>query len=585
MKIKPLPSKLLCTKCNLKLLNFSTTNELAVLSEPIGQDRAMSAIELGIHIRQSGYNLYLLGPKGTGKYNLINSVLKLEAVNQPTPNDWCYIHNFSDPQKPLALELPPGMGPELQKDMNSLIEDLRTEIPAILDSVEFRSQIQKLEDGIKNREEDEFKKIEDKAQQNGLAIVTTPKGFLVTPLRDGKPMTNKEMEQLPDAERTQKQQKINAIRDQLTQMLEQLPRWHKEKHDKQKVLQKEFTSIVVNRLVEQMQQKYQQQNRIIQFLNIVSDDIMENSQAFYSNDRKIQTELSFIKYKVNVLVSHAPNSGAPVIYEDHPSHVNLIGRSEYMAELGAFTTNFTLIRAGALHQANGGFLILDAQQVLTQPYAWESLKRMLYGEKITIESLGQAMGFPSTVSLEPEPIPLRVKVILLGERSLYYLLSENDVYFPDLFKIAADFSNHIARTPENLILFARLLATVVEKQQLLPLNRHAVAKMIDHSCRLSGDSRRLLIFLRTLQDLLCEANYWADQEGHVVIKATDIQKAIDQQILRSNRLQIRIQEDYRRGLLLVDTKGKKIGHVNGLSVLQIGNYAFGSPSRITAAVR
>ena len=264
-----------------------------------------------------------------------------------------------------------------------------------------------------------------------------------------------------------------------------------------------------------------------------------------------------------MLVTHAPDLGAPVVYENHPSLPNLIGRMEYLAQFGALVPDFTLIRPGALHCANGGYLILDAQQLLSQPFAWDSLKRALYAQKIKLESLGQVMGLPgAAISLEPEAIPLHAKIILLGDRALYYSLCEHDSHFADLFKVAADFSNHIPRTPGNFLIFSRLIATIVKKENLLPLNRHAVAKVIDHSGRLANDSQRLFTHMRYLVDLLRESSYWAKQHQHKVIRTVDIEEAIQQQNYRVNRIETRIHTDFERNVLLIDTKGEKIGQIN-----------------------
>ncbi len=585
MKVKPLASKLLRTRCDPKQLDFMTTDELTELNEPLGQERAMAAIELGIHIHQSGYNLYLLGPEGTGKYNIITSILKHEAEQQPSADDWCYVNNFDNPQKPMALRLPSGQGPVLQKDMAKLVEDLNTEIPAVLDSIEFRTQVQKLEEEFKHRQEQSLKELQKQAEQDRLSILTTPQGFVVTPVREGKPIKSEEFNQLPPKERTEEEHKIEKIRRGLTQMLtEQIPFWQKQKQDRHKTIQTNFISKVVNRLVDFLRTKYADHQRLQQYLLAVVQDVLSNVQDFYVTEKK-RDPLTFIRYQVNVLVSNEPLNGVPVIYEDHPSYSNLIGRSEYMAQFGALITNFTLIRPGAFHRANGGYLILNAQQVLNQPFAWDSLKRVLYSQSIVLETLNQAMGFPSTLSLEPEPIPLQAKIILLGERPLYYLLCDHDVNFPDLFKIAADFSNHIPRNFANIIKFSRLIATIARRENLLPLNRNAVAKIVDQSSRLSGDTQRIFTHMRWLVDLLREANYWAQHNEHLVIKREDVQEAIDQQIYRANRIETRVAEDFRRNIILVDTKGKKIGQVNGLSVLQIGHYSFGNPSRITATVR
>ncbi len=445
----------------------------------------MAAIEFGIHIQDKGYNLYLLGPEGTGKHHIINAVLKQQARMEPPADDWCYIHNFKNPQKPLALRLPAGMGPVLQKSMADLVEKLRPLVPAILAKPDFSAEVK---------------------------------------------------------------QAIKPLLDQLQFQFRDLP-------------------------------------AVIDYLNAVEADIIKNIKEFYPSGTSPK-DFALRNYEVNVLVTHAPDLGAPVVYENHPSLPNLIGRMEYLAQFGALVPDFTLIRPGALHCANGGYLIIDAQQLLSQPYAWESLKRALFAQKIKLESLGQVMGLPGApISLEPEAIPLQAKIILLGDRSLYYSLCEHDPNFTDLFKVPADFSNHIPRTTGNFLIFSRLIATIVKKENLLPLNRHAVAKVIDHSGRLANDSQRLFTHMRFLVDLLRESSYWAKRNQHKVIRTVDVEEAILQQIYRVNRIETRIHADFERNVLLIDTKGEKIGQINGLSVLQIGNYSFGSPSRITATVR
>lgn len=584
-KIKPISIKLLSIKCNPKQFDFSTTEELTELTAPVGQDRAMAAIEFGVEIQQNGYNLYLLGPEGTGKSNIIKDVLNERAKQQATPNDWCYVNNFDNPQKPIALELPPGFGPILQKDLKELVDKLYIEIPAIFESSDFRHQIHGLEEELKIKQDNWIKKLQKEAEKEGLTILSTNQGFAVSPIQDDKVITLKEFNELPESERLHKEQKIELIRKGLTDMLIQIARWHTEKRDKQKKIQKKFTLAVVGRIIEGLQKKYQDLPLVLKYLQAVENDIVNNVQEFLKSPEKPNDLPAFISYQVNVLVTHAADAGAPVIFEDHPTHANLIGRAEYQAQFGALITNFTLIRPGALHLANGGYLILDAMQVLSQPYAWESLKRALYGQKIALESLGQVMGFTSTVTLEPESIPLRMKVILLGERQLYYLLAEHDANFADLFKVAADFSNHIPRTKENFYIFARLIATITQREHLKPLNRQAVAKMIDHSSRLASDTRRLFTHMRCLVDLLRESNYWAQQANRSIVKSEDIQKAIEEQIYRANRIKTRIHEDFDRNILLITVKGKKIGQINGLSVIQMGNYSFGLPSKITATAR
>ena len=586
LKIKPLAPELLSTKCDYKQFKFLTTADLPELIEPVGQDRAMAAIDFGIQIQQEGYNLYLLGPEGTGKHHLIENVLKDQAQQLPTPDDWCYVNNFKNPQKPLTLRLPAGLGPIFQKNMQNLIEKLCIEIPAILDSEEFRARIHVLEEELKTKQDNWLKKLNEQAKEQGLAIITTSQGFAVSPIQNGKVLTLKEFNELPEEDRQSTGNKIESIRQGLSDMLIQLPRWHARKKSQEKKLQKKFTLVVVKQLMDNLREKYHQLPEVQKYLDTVETDISESSAAFLQAVEKGSESAGFfIPYQVNVLVTHTPDTGAPVIYENHPTHANLIGRVEYVSQFGALNTNFMLIKPGALHKANGGYLILDVAQVIMQPYAWDSLKRTLYAQKVTLESLTQVMGFPSTVTLEAEPIPLNIKVILIGERNLYYLLSEHDSHFVDLFKVGADFSNHIPRNRNNYLIFARLIATITKKLGLRPLNREAVSRMIDHSGRLSNDSQRLFINLRFVTDFLREADYWARQANRSIIKKADLNKTIAEQIYRANRVKTRVHEDFSRNILMIATKGKKVGQVNGLSVLQLGNYSFGIPSKITATVR
>jgi predicted ATP-dependent protease len=491
MIIKPLSPKLLCIKCKPKQLNFSTSLDLADLEGPIGQDRALAAIELGIHMPNDGYNLYLLGPEGTGKHYLINLILHEQARQQDSAEDWCYVNNFKNPHQPLCLSLPTGLGPSLQKDMDDLVKKLISSI-----SIELP----------KERINDAF-------------------------------------------------------------------------HVNEKI------STIVASAMGPLREKYQDIEEVLSYFQDVEADIIKNPYDFQPTGELNAEPSPLIRFQVNALVSHIPRAGAPVIFEDNPTYPRLMGGIKHSSHSKDNVPEFTLIRAGSLHHANGGYLILNAQQIVNHPEAWEALKRSLLSQKIIPENSERASGLPSKFSMEPQAIPLKIKVILLGERALYYSLCENDFNFSNLFKVAADFSNHINRSDNNLWIFARLVGTIAKKENLLPINRHAIAKMIDHSARLANDQLRLFTNMRFLVDLVHESNYWAVQNQHKVIKAIDVETAIEQKIYRSNRVQMHVREDFSRNLLLVDTKGKKIGQVNGLSVLQIGHYSFGSPSRITATVR
>jgi lon-related putative ATP-dependent protease len=484
IKIKPLAPKKLCSYCDPKQLKFTTTAELAPLKEPIGQERAMAAIEFGISMPEKGYNLYLLGPEGTGKHALIESFLTKQIRHQNTPSDWCYIYNFIDPLHPIAVRLPPGSGIIFRNDMQILIESLKMAVSAVIQDAEFKKTIS-----------------------------------------------------------------VSDYRN-------------------------DFILAVIRQFTKPLLKKYIAYSLIQNYLSAIENDIVNNWDNFNH----------FVNYKVNVLVHHEKKDGAPVIQEDFPNTANLFGKIEYLNEEKNYFTHFTLIKPGALHKANGGYLILDAAKLLSQPQAWEQLKKALFTQTIQLELLGQTIGFPNLMTLEPEPIPLDVKVILVGDRNLYYLLSEHDANFSDLFKVAADFSNHIPRNKHNFSIYSRLIATLTMNENLHPLDRGAVARLIDHSSRLANDTKRMATHMRELINLLKESHYWARKRGANIIKNADVQKAIDQQIYRANRIETRIHEDLRRNILLIDTKGKKIGQINGLSVMQVGQYSFSIPARITATV-
>jgi lon-related putative ATP-dependent protease len=593
MTVKPLPYEILCPHCDPQQFTFETTAELEELTEILGQDRALDAVQFGIGMKRDGYNLYALGPPGIGKHTVLQQVLEKQAQQQTPADDWCYVHNFQDHQKPVALRLSAGRGATLRRDMEVLIQDLRTSIPAMLESDEYRGQVQEIDEELKEKQEQAFADIQKQAEQEQMVILNTPHGFAVAPTRAGEVLTPKEFEQLSKEERQHKEQIINRLQEQLAAFLEQIPRLHKERREKLREVERKFTMSAVGHLIDELKKKYQDLTPVMQYFDAVEGDVVENVKDFRAREESGVTPLtlalqggpSFTRYRVNLLVDHSGGQGAPIVYEDNPSYANLLGRVEHSAQFGALVTDFTLIKAGALHRANGGYLMLDMRKVLTQPYAWEGLKRALRSQEINIESLGEVLGLLSTVSLEPEPIPLDVKIVLMGERILYYLLCAYDPDFRELFKVAADFDDRVARSPENSLLYARLIGTLARKGGLRPFDRTAVARVIDQSARLASDAEKLSTHMQSTADLLREADYWAGQAKRKAVGAADVQRAIDGQIRRADRLRERLYEEIKRGTILIDSEGETIGQVNGLSVLQLGDFSFGQPSRITATAR
>ena len=594
-KIRPLSARKLCQACKPSQFKFKTTNDLEDLTDVIGQDRAVEAIQFGIGIQREGYNLFALGPSGTGKRTTIGQFLDLKSAAEPIPPDWIYVNDFEKPHKPCAIKLPSGQGVLLRDDMEELIEELQTAIPAAFESEDYRTRKQEVEEEFKERQDQAFAEVQKKAQERNVSLIRTPVGLAFAPMQDGEVVSPEEFQKLPEKERKQVEGEIGGLQEQLQEVIYQVRQWEREAREKMKDLDREVAMFAVGHFIDSLRQKYASLQEIVDYLNAVQEDVIENVDEFRKTEEAPQImgiplppSLTgaplFRRYQVNVIIDHSKSEGAPVIFEEHPTFNNLIGRVEHIAQMGALVTDFNLIKPGALHRANGGYLIVDARELLLQPYAWDGLKRVLRSRELRIESLGQALSLVSTVSLEPEPIPLDVKVILIGERLLYYLLYQYDPDFGELFKVEVDFNEEMERSPEANQLYARLIATLARRNDLRPFDRGAVAQIITRGARMAGDAEKVSVHLLSVSDLLREADYWAGEVGHKVVRASDVKRAIKAQIYRSDRVRERVQEEIQRGTILIDTQGERVGQVNGLAVLMLGNFAFGQPSRITARV-
>jgi predicted ATP-dependent protease len=601
---RSLSSEELCWRCDPDQFDFETTQELEGLPQIIGQPRAIEAMQFGVNIEQKGYNIFAFGLPGTGKRTLVQRLFQEKAANEPTPEDWCYVNNFEQPHKPRALNLPPGQGLKLQQDMAELVEELQTVLPAAFESEEFQARLHEVEEEFRERQEQAFEEIRRQALTRDLTLIRTPAGIVFAPVRDGAVLSPEELQKMTEEQRKELETKAAELQEELQRGLRQVPRWQREMRERLKELNREFANFAVSGLMNELREKYTGLSEVIEYLNEVQNDIIQNAKDFLpSEDGQLallqqsvsavqastspkQTTSPFLRrYQVNVLVNHSDSEGAPVIFEDNPSYQNLIGRVEYMAQMGALMTDFNLIKPGSLHQANGGYLILEARKLLLHPFAWEGLKRALQSNKLQLESPSQMYGMISTASPEPEPIPLDVKVALLGDPFLYYLLAEQDPDFSQLFKVAADFDDRMNRDPDTQELYARMIADLVRQDKLRPFDRAAVARVIEHSARVVSDAERLTAQIRTVANLLREADYWAGQAGKEVVAREDVQRAIDAQVYRSDRIRERMQEQILRETVLIDTEGARIGQINGLSVIQLSGFAFGRPTRITARVR
>ncbi len=576
---------------------FTTTAELEAATEFFAQARALDAVRFGVGMARDGYNIFALGPSGTGRHFLVEQVLQQPAGKGVRPPDQCYVHNFDEPHRPRSLRLPAGVAVRFRKDMERLVEELRPALTAALESEEYRTRRQVIEEEIKERQEKAFAEVEERAKAQSFALLRTPMGLVLAPLRDGEILAPADFQKLPDDERRRREEQLQLLQRDLQEIIRKIPQWEHEARERLRELNREIASLAFHHLIRELRERHRELPEIVAYLDAVERDLVENTRSLLAADEPpsggpqsgaanvLGEPPWFRRYRVNVLVDHGSSSGAPVVYEDNPSYQNLIGRVEHLAQMGALVTDFTLIKSGALHRANGGYLVLDALRVLLQPFAWEGLKRALQSRQLRIESVGQLLSLVSTVSLEPEPVPLDVKVVLIGDRRLYYLLCEADPDFSRLFKVAADFEDDVDRTPESEADYARLVAMLARKERLRPFDRGAVARVIEQGARAAGDAEKLSARTQGVLDLLREADYWAGEAGRETATREDVERAIDAQIARSDRVRRRLLEEVLRKTLLVDTSGREIGQVNGLSVLQLGGFAFGHPSRITAQVR
>jgi lon-related putative ATP-dependent protease len=564
----------------------------------VGQPRATEAIRFGSAIRKSGFNLYAMGLPGTGRHTSILAYLTERAKKEPAPDDWVYVNNFKAPDKPKALRLPPGWAVRFRDAMDELIADLGVALPALFESDDYKARRSAIDQDFEEAQEKAFSAINEKARAKSIAIMRTPVGFAFAPMQQGQVIKPEDFEALPERERERIQADIRALQEELRDIITRMPALEKARRDRIRELNKELASGAVEMEIRDVRTAFAAIPAVQSFLDDVTQDLVANVEVFLETaeaaaNAPLPVASSMMpanprlrRYKVNVMVGgHADGDGAPVVIEPNPMYQQLIGRIEHISQMGALITDFTLIRPGALHRANGGYLVLDAREVLSQPFAWSALKRALKSKTISITSLAEQFSLISTISLEPDPIPLDVKIVLIGDRWLYYLLMALDPDFAELFKVEVDFDDDFDRTDDNVTLYARLISDLAEREKLKPLDRDALAGMIDETARLAEDAEKLSLQVGTVADILREADHWAAEAGRERIGGRDIKRAVDERRRRSARLRDRTQEAIKRNIVLIDTAGAAVGQVNGLSVVQLAGYSFGRPTRITARTR
>ena len=591
--LSPLDPQSLLRRCDAALLDFETTAELSDAADIVGQSRALDAVRVGIDIKQPGFNLFVLGEPGSGRHAAVRRLLEEKAASEPAPSDWCYVNNFADPNKPRLLRLPPGRGGRFRHDMQQFVAELGKAIGAAFESEEYRVRIEAIQDEFKQREENALRTLGQESGEKGVALLRTPHGFVFAPVKGEETMGPEEFEKLSDEEKARIGKLIEEYGERLHKLMHQFPQWRREMQGRIKEASRETMGLAVGHIIEELKERYTDLLNVLAFLDEAMRDVIESSEELREQPKSdgdmsgvlVSGSISLARYQVNLLVDTGTAKAAPVVFEDNPIYPNLVGRVDSVAHMGTLVTNFTMIKPGALQHANGGYLVLDAAKVLSQPYAWEGLKRALRSAQVRIESLGQVFGFTSMLPLEPEPMPLNLKVVLVGERILYYLLKEYDPEFEELFKVGADFESDVARNEPNTRSYARFLGGLARHYGLRPFDRLAVARLIEHSARLAGDAEKLSASSRSLADLMQEASHHAGQAGRDLVTREDVEAALQARRHRASRLHEAIQEQILRGSLLIDSGGGQVGQVNGLAVIDLGDALFAHPVRITATAR
>lgn len=584
--ISPLDIHRLYRACDEAQFTFTTTDELTDSGALVGQEQLLEALSFGTGIRRQGFNIYMMAPETCNRHTLIHRFLSGKAENEPVPPDLCYVHGFEEAMRPERLLLPAGVGRRFRASLDKLVEELLLSIPAIFETEEYQNRLEEFNQQLAERQSSAMAEVKALAQAEGVAMISTPTGFTLAPKKDDEVLDAKKFGQLPEAERTGMEQAIARVEQRLQEVLQQFPLWNRETQQHIQWLNEEMVMFAGGNLIDELRKEYAGCEPVVHHLDAIQQDLASNVNLLLSHMSEGELPAQLLtRYRLNLLVDNADTHGAPVIYEDWPNLTRLLGRVEHQVEQGALITDFTLICAGTLHRANGGYLLLDVQRLLQQPMVWEVLKRALYAREIRIESLERFYSLASTVSLEPQPVPLELKVILIGDRRLYYLLAAYDPDFGKLFKVQADYNDDIEITPENLQRYARFIGLLARQQELRPLTCCGVARTIELAGRLADDQQRLSALTEDLTDVLQEANYLAESDGQTNINGDVVERALAAGRRRAARIHRRMEESILRGSKLIDTQGAVIGQVNGLTVLDMGNYRFGQPARITATAR
>jgi lon-related putative ATP-dependent protease len=572
-------------------LGFETTLDVTPLKEKVvGQDRAVHALEFGLGVKDLEYNIFVAGPPRAGKTETIMAYVQELAAKEPAPPDWAYVYNFKDPEKPQTLSLPTGTGRALKADMEDLISTLRVQIPEVFESEDYSNRRESLMRGFTQERNAILQGLDAKAGEEGFILNISPTGLMIFPGKEGKPLSEEELKALSDEDREGLRQKSTALHTEMNEAIRKIRKMEKEFQEKEKKLDQDVALYVVGHHMEELREKYKDLSQVMDYLKDVQEDILKNIDDL---KRRSGTpgpfpfptpEPSFIQYQVNVFVDHSETKGAPVLMENNPTYPNLFGAVERRAQFGALVTDFTLIRAGAVQRANGGYLILEAMDLLRWFFSYEALKRCLKNGEIKIEDPAEMFGLITTRTLQPQPIPLNIKIILIGDPYVYQILYIYDEDFHKFFKIKAHFDWRMRKSDDHVGKYCEMLAGYCREQKIMPLHKTGMARLIEYAGELAGHQQKLTLQLMEVLDVLKEANHWARTNTHEVIFGSDVEKAIEERTYRVDLPEEKMQEFIDEGMLFIETSGGVVGQMNGLSVYTLGDHTFGRPSRITATI-
>ncbi len=590
-KVQPLQPDNLRWTCDPGRFTFETTADIPSVDEVVGQERALHSLDFGLDFKSQGFNIYVLGSSGTGKASIVRARLEKRATGEEAPDDWCYVFNFSDPDRPKALSLPAGMGSKFKMDMEKLVNALIRDIPKVFESKEYENHRDEIYEGQQERSKVFLHRMEQQAQVRGFILKRSASGLSVLPAKDGKPLSQEAFEALTKEEKARIETDNRFLQDKLADTIREIRTIEKETKERIRVLDREVVQYVVTPLINELLEAFREFPKIIDYIQLVQEDILEHIDDFRPKEepplmlpglKLPKVEVSFERYSINLIVNNEDAQGSPVVVEPNPTYYNLFGRIEHRVQYGVAVTDFTMIKAGSIHRANGGYLVINALDLLRNIFSYDALKRMIKTREVKIEDVWEQYRLVSTTTLKPESIPVDIKVILIGEPYIYYILYNMDAEYKKLFKVKADFDERMPMTKETIDLYTSFIAARCREEELLPFDRTGVARVIEYASRIAEHQEKLTAKFGKIADLLRESSYWASVEKSNFVTSETVEEAIREKIYRNSRIEDRIRELIREGTFLIDTKGKVVGQINGIAVIDLGDYSFGKVARITA---